>query len=199
MSLWAIDDCGAWAAALAGYAATIAAQPGAGLVPLDTWYRQTLPGTIGRRDPPFLTHDELVRVTEWKMRRGVWRERNRRLVAANPPAAVEEASRAAFAAIPDLRRPVTLLAALAGVGPATASAMLAGVRPDLYPFFDEVVARQIPGLGPVTFSAAYYQRYAARLRERAAALAAECAGAAWTAHDVSQALWAAAGGKADPR
>ena len=72
-----------------------------------------------------------------------------------------------------------------------ASAVLAAARPDIYPFFDEVVAQQIPGLGPVAFTPAYYGRYADRLRARAGEL-----GGGWTAHAVGQALWAAAGGKA---
>ena len=89
-----------------------------------------------------------------------------------------------------------MLCALAGVGPATASAALAAHAPGVYPFFDELVAVAIPGLGPVAFTPAYYARYAERLRERAAALAAACPDAGWTAQAVSQALWAASGGKA---
>src|SRR3712207_8361368 len=49
---------------------------------------------------------------------------------------VVAASRRAFAAIPDDRAPLRLLGELKGVGPATASAVLAAYRPDLYPFFD---------------------------------------------------------------
>ena len=71
--------------------------------------------------------------------------------------------------------------------------MLAAARPDVYPFFDEVVAAQIPDLGPVAFTLAYYARYAERLRERAATLAAGCPEAGWTAHAVGQALWATGG------
>ncbi len=91
--------------------------------------------------------------------------------------------------------PVSLLSGLAGVGPATASAVLAGYSPALFPFFDELVAQQIPGLGAVAFTAPYYQRYAAALRERAAKLDQHCEHLGWTAHAVSQALWAASGGK----
>jgi len=88
-----------------------------------------------------------------------------------------------------------LLSQLAGVGPATASGVLACIAPVLYPFFDELVAMQIPGLGKVAFTATYYQRYAAQLRERAARLQKACAHFEWTAHAIGQALWSASGGK----
>ena len=110
----------------------------------------------------------------WKMHRGSWRERNRQLIAAIPPEKVEEVSREAFAAIPDPRKPVAILSTLPGVGPATASAALAAYAPHIYPFFDELVAAFIPGLGPVAFTMPYYLKYASALRERADLLNATC-------------------------
>lgn len=139
-----------------------------------------------------MTREELVRVTQWKMRRGVWRARNLALVRANPAEQVEETARQAFAQVPDLSRPINALAALGGVGPATASALLAAAFPADYPFLDDPVAAQIPGLGPVAYTARYYRDYAMRLRERAATLQAACAHAAWPVHDLDLALWAVA-------
>ena len=153
-----------------------------------------MPGILAARDPAHLTLDELERVTRWKMGRGVWRARNLALVRGNDPGEVRRLSAEAFALMPDPRRPVALLARLAGVGPATASAVLAAARPAVYPFFDEVVADQIPDLGPVAFTLPYYLRYAERLRERAAALAAACPEDGWTAHAAGLALWANAAG-----
>ena len=196
MDLWSSADCAAWAAAFDRYPVIVQAQQVNGLAEVDTWYREELPGLIAGRDPAYATLDELQWVTAWKMKRGVWRERNRKLLAGNPPAVVEVTSRTAFAAAPHPRRPLALLSDLAGVGPATASGLLAAYRPDLYPFFDELVAAQIPGLGPVAWTAPYYVRYAAALYERAAALRSACPDHAWTAQDVEQALWAASGGKA---
>ncbi|HUS14725.1 MAG TPA: DUF6308 family protein [Chloroflexia bacterium] len=195
-NLWEQTDCTAWRDALAGYATVVAAQGVEGLEDLDAWYRTALPPLMAARRPPYVTREELVQVTSWKMKRGVWRARNRWLVAGNDAGAVEEASQAALAALPDVRRPLALLSGLAGVGPATASAVLAAVRPDLFPFFDELVADQIPGLGPVAFTAGYYHRYRDALVARAGELAAACPDRPWSAHDVGQALWAAAGGKA---
>jgi hypothetical protein len=186
------DDCAAWARALAGYERAIESREVTRLADLDRWYRDDLPGLLAARDPAYLTHDELIRVTEWKMKRGVWRARNLALVRGNDPDQVRRISAAALAQIPDPRRPVALLATLAGVGPATASAVVAAACPAVYPFFDEDVADQVPELGPVAFTLPYYLRYVACLRDRAARLATACPAAGWTAHAVAQALWASA-------
>lgn len=196
MKLWASNKCADWHAALDRYADVIEMQHVNGLPELDTWYHDELPALIAKRSPAYITRDELSDVTKWKMKRGVWRERNRLLVQSNVPALVKKISMQAFAAIPDPRKPVDLLSTLAGVGPATASGVLACVAPAMYPFFDELVAAQIPDLGKVAFTASYYQRYAVRLRERAEHLQKSCSHQDWTAHDVSQALWSASGGKA---
>lgn len=190
-TLWASDERKLWKAALESYPAVIDAQGVARLPELDRWYRDELPAAIAGRKAPHVTHDELVRVTEWKMARGIFRPRNLVLVRGNAPALVEKTSTAALAAIPDPKRPVALLAELAGVGPATASAIAAAAAPEVYPFFDELVGAQVPGLGTVAFTPAYYAKYAAALRARADAL-----GHGWTPVMVEQALWAHVGGKA---
>lgn len=197
MKLWASHKCADWHTALNRYVDVIAMQHVNGLPELDAWYRNELPALIAARTPPYITRNELERVTKWKMKRGVWRERNRLLVQSNAPTLVKKISMQAFTAIPDPRQPVDLLSTLAGVGPATASGVLACRAPAVYPFFDELVAAQIPDLGKVAFTAAYYQRYAAQLRERAERLQQSCSHQGWTAHDVSQALWSASGGKAE--
>ncbi len=195
MNLWQTTQCDDWHAALERYVETVRAQQVNGLPEIDAWYREELPGLITARKPPSITLAELERATVWKMKRGVWRERNRLLVIGNPSARVKQASQDAFAAVPDPRKPVDLLSTLAGVGPATSSAVLAAYAPAVYPFFDELVAGQIPQLGKVAFTAAYYQRYAAALRERAVKLNEQCKHHEWTAHELSQALWAESGGK----
>ena len=195
-SLWQSADCADWDAALQTYADVIAAQNVNGLAEVDAWYRTELPQRIASRTPAHITREELERVAVWKMKRGVWRERNRLLVIGNDPKLVEQTSAEALAAAPDPRKPIALLSELAGVGPATASAVLAAYAPEVYPFFDELVAAQIPRLGAVSFTLPYYLRYAAQLRERADELKAGCEHHTWTVQDVSQALWAASGGKA---
>ncbi len=190
-NLWASNRRAAWRAALDRYEDVIAGQGVARLPDLDAWYRKKLPQAIGKRRAPHVTHDELVRLTEWKMARGVWRARNLVLVRGNPEDTVIQTSAAALAKIPHPTAPIAGLAKLDGVGPATASAVAAAVAPETYPFFDEIVAAQVPGLGKVAFTMGYYARYADALRERAAEL-----GGAWTPSTVEQALWSNAGGKA---
>lgn len=190
-TLWSSGDRAAWQAALDRYDEVVAGQGGARLAALDAWYRQELPGAIAGRTPRHVTLDELARLTEWKMARGVWRPRNLALVRSNDPALVVETSAAALELVPEPAAPIAALAKLAGVGPATASAVAAAAEPAVYPFFDELAGAQIPGLGAVKFTPGYYARYADAIRERAAQL-----GGGWTAVMVERALWANSGGKA---
>ena len=190
-NLWAETSPPAWRRALERYAAVVARQGVARLEQLDTWYRTELPEQIAARRPPHVLLEELVRLTEWKMARGVWRARNLVLVKGNDSAVVVDASTEALAAVPHATAPISALVKLAGVGPATASAVVAAHAPDVYPFFDELVAAQVPDLGVVTWTLGYYARYADALRERARQL-----GGGWTPVTVERALWAHAGGKA---
>lgn len=193
-SLWSADLGPEWNAALASYEDVLARQGVARLPELDRWYRDELPAAVASRQPAHVTHAELVRVTEWKMARGVWRGRNLALVRGNDAALVARTSAAALAAMPHPTAPIAGLAELAGVGPATASAVAAVAAPDIYPFLDELVSAQVPLAGKLTYTVGYYARYASALRERAAKL-----GSPWTPVLVERALWASAGGKAGMR
>lgn len=193
MRLWEQCEVRAWERALAGYDARIEHRETARLPELDRWYRSELPGLLASRPKPYLKLAELVNVTSWKMKRGTYRARNLVLVKQNAEADVRALSRQAFEAVPDLRKPIAHLATLSGVGPATASAVLAAWRPDLFPFFDEEVAQQIPSLGKVAFTASYYFRYGDALRARAAELHKHSPRDGWTAHTAAQALWAVSG------
>jgi hypothetical protein len=187
-SLWSSERHDRWVDALAGYDAAIAAVPSGRLVEHDTWYRTVLPALIASRTPGYVLHDEMVRITEWKMARGVWRAPNLVLVRSNTPDDVVSASRLAAEQIPHPTKPVTALVALKGVGAATASALLAVMAPSVYPFFDEDVAAQVPQLGPVAWTNGYYAKYATALRERSAQLSA-LFGSAFTPVMVERALW----------
>lgn len=193
-SLWQSSDCAEWRAALESYDAVILAQEVNGLAELDAWYYNELSSLLAARQPAYMTKDELLEVLRWKMKRGIWREGNRQRAMGNDARLIKKTSLEAFGAVPDLKKPVARLSELDGVGPATASAVLAAYRPDLYPFFDEWIAGQIPVLGKVAFTASYYQKYAAALRDKANELTGHC-GQAWTAEQVGRALFARSGGK----
>ena len=177
--------------ALENYDSVIAAQGVAKLAERDRWYHEELPRAIASRTPAHVTLEELVRATEWKMSRGEWRARNLVLLRGNEPEAVIATSADALASVPHPTKPISTLAKLRGVGPATASAVVAAAAPDLYPFFDELVAAQLPELGKVAWTLGYYSRYADALRARAAKL-----GSDWTPAKLERALWASSGGKA---
>lgn len=191
--LWGSTSEAAWRSALDSYPATVARQGVEGLEEIDRWVRDDLPARIAARAQPHVTLEELVELTRWKMSRGVWRGRNLALVRSNAPEEVVRVSGDALAEIPDPRAPIRILGWLDGVGPATASAVAAAAAPEIYPFFDEVAAAQIPDLGKLGFTSAYYARYSEAIRGRAAAL-----GSGWTPVMVERALWAHAGGKAGP-
>ncbi len=190
-TLWRATSTVRWHDALASYADVVSRQHVARLAELDQWYRDELPVAISGRDKPYITHAELVRLSEWKMARGVWRAPNLVLVRGNDARQVVETSTAAFGEVPLPTKPIAILTTLAGVGPATASAAVSACAPEMYPFFDELVAAQVPSLGAVKWTMGYYEQYAEALRARAAAL-----GDGWTPTTVERALWASVGGKA---
>jgi hypothetical protein len=192
--LWNSDALENWQRALERYESVITQQGVERLRELDRWYRGELPVTIAARKPAHVTISELVQVTEWKMARGVWRARNLALVRGNAPALVVRTSSTALATAPHPTAQIARLAQLAGVGPATATAVAAAATPGVYPFFDELVAAQIPGSGNLAYTLGYYARYAAALRERADRL-----GRPWTPVLVECALWAITGGKSGLR
>lgn len=193
-SLWLESSLSVWRKALDSYPAVIVAQGVTRLAELDAWYRDELPSAIQKRHPRHATLAELVKLTEWKMARGVWRAPNLILVKGNEADVVRKTTIDALASAPHPTAPVAALAKLDGVGPATASALAAAAEPDVYPFFDEIVAGQVPALGAVKWTLGYYAKYAEALRERARGL-----GGDWTPATVEQALWASVGGKAGLR
>ncbi len=189
--LWQASDSALWQSALDQYPDVIRRQGVSQLPGLDDWYRDELPAVLASRRLVYITLPELVRITEWKMHRGVWRAPNLVRVKNNPPDDVVETTVRGLSRCPHPTQPIGEIAKLDGVGPATASAVVALLLPTVYPFFDELVAAQVPELGAVKWTLGYYAKYAELLRQRAASLGAE-----WTPVMVERALWAAVGGKA---
>ncbi|KAA8911692.1 hypothetical protein FN846DRAFT_904227 [Sphaerosporella brunnea] len=106
------------------------------LTSLDSWRRHELPGLITSRSPPHMEKAEVYRLVDCKLKRGKTRP-ILRLIDANPPAFVTSTTTTAFAH-KDLKSSFTALLALKGVGPATASYLLAAHRcPNIPVFSDE--------------------------------------------------------------
>src|SRR3712207_6784977 len=105
MTIWQEHGCEEWHRAFDSYGKVIEQQGGERLSNLDRWYHGALRAALAEREEPYILHEELEGIAGWKMRRGVWRERNRKLVGGNPPELVIELSRKAFQEVPDLRKP----------------------------------------------------------------------------------------------
>uniref|UniRef100_A0A0D9VYJ0 Uncharacterized protein n=1 Tax=Leersia perrieri TaxID=77586 RepID=A0A0D9VYJ0_9ORYZ len=187
---FASGDAVAWRAALAEYDGRLAALGKADLVEVDAFYRHDLPRLLHGRDPePYLAKPELVRLLQWKLSRGKWRPRLMDFVNSLEDAVVEPASRKAFAALPDLRKAITELTVLKGVGPATASAVLAAYAPDVAPFMsDEAMVAALGNAKEYTLK--QYLAFAEKLQTKSKELSS--GGEIFTPSDVERALWSSA-------
>ncbi|RCV41093.1 hypothetical protein SETIT_9G108400v2 [Setaria italica] len=110
-------------------------------------------------------------------------------------AVVESASRKAFAALPDLSRAITELTVLKGVGPATASAVLAAYAPDVAPFMsDEAMVAALGNAKDYTLK--QYLAFADKLQAKSKELTV--GEESFTPSDVERALWSSAIGSKSP-
>ncbi|CAH8319263.1 unnamed protein product [Eruca vesicaria subsp. sativa] len=110
------------------------------LVYLDQYYRVELPRLLHERDPnPYLTTSELSQLMKWKLSRGKWRPRLLDFVSFLQDSVVKSASEKAFKSLLNISNAVKELTILKGVGPATASAVLAAYAPDIALFMSDEV------------------------------------------------------------
>lgn len=133
-------DIALWREALGSYEDALKTLGKPNLVSLDEFYRNDLPNLLRQRNPsPYMTTDELTTLMKWKLARGKWRPRLLSFVSSLDDAVVRDASGKAFASLPDVSKAVSELTVLKGVGPATASAVLAAYSPDVAPFMSDEV------------------------------------------------------------
>lgn len=113
-----------------------------------------IPAAVKLRDPPHITAAELQAISNCKLKRGKFRPTLPKLVAANLDADVVAITSSAFK---HLREKVTTeavkeglseLCALKGVGPATASYVLAVAAPRQIPVFSDEGYAWVMGTGP---------------------------------------------------
>jgi hypothetical protein len=115
---------------------------------LDEARYSTLPQRVLGRRAFFLTKEEVVQLVDWKLSHGTFRPRLKQLVESNDATAIENVTRAAFAAYdPDDPTPASVQSAIKtlstfkGIGPATASLLLSVAFRYDAPFFSDELFR----------------------------------------------------------
>ncbi|KAL7262375.1 hypothetical protein ACSBR1_000701 [Camellia fascicularis] len=132
------SDAQLWKESLSAYKFQIESLKKPNLVSLDHFYTTELPPLIHQRNPnPHITTSELSKLMQWKLTRGKWRPRLLDFVSSLDEALVKSVSQKAFQSLPDISKAVSELTVLKGVGPATASAVLAAYAPDVAPFMSD--------------------------------------------------------------
>uniref|UniRef100_UPI0037E970CA uncharacterized protein n=1 Tax=Semicossyphus pulcher TaxID=241346 RepID=UPI0037E970CA len=193
-TLFACEDPASWRSVYEKYwdvveAKTKGKKPGK-LLSLDKWYQEELPTLISSRPDKHVTHSELVKLMEWKLTRGKFRPRLQQLAASNSEDTVEKCSRKAFSLLPDVQAAIAELSSLKGVGPATASAVLAAGAPEQTAFMSDEAMESVPGLRPIQYTAKHYALYLGRMVERTEKLNKVDPLQDWTPHRVELCLWA---------
>lgn len=182
-----------WREALDAYQRRLEGLGNVNLVALDEYYRVELPKVVAKRHPEaYVTQDELMKIMEWKLSRGKWRARLQNFVAALSDDEVQAASQKAFAALPNVKEAVSQLSVLKGIGPATASAVLATHAPTVAPFMsDEAMVAALGSVKDYTLKS--YLVFAEKLRNKAEELSKlgdDKEG--FTPSDIERALWSTA-------
>ncbi|RUS19640.1 hypothetical protein BC937DRAFT_87166 [Endogone sp. FLAS-F59071] len=196
-SLFANADLHLWRTTLDAYDRALAAictskSSGQRLAELDKWYHETLPDLINSRkaeaNSVFMTRDEVVKVTEWKLKRGKFRPRLQSLVESNTDAMVRKITSDSFAKLPNVKDSLRVIKDLKGVGPATASAILAAYSP-LIPFMSDEAMEAIPGMGKIAYVEKYYLKYLENVTAKCDELNSGQKDFVWTPRLVERTLW----------
>ncbi|XP_021888819.1 uncharacterized protein LOC110807851 isoform X2 [Carica papaya] len=179
-----------WKQALSSYQSRIESLNKPKLLSLEEFYREKLQSLIHRRNPnPYITTSELSQLMQWKLTRGKWRPRLLDFVSALDEELVKSSSQKAFESLPDISKAVNELTLLKGVGPATASAILAAYAPHLAPFMSDEAMEAAIG-NSKDYSLKQYLFFASKLQTKAEELSSE--GDVFTPSDVERALWSSA-------
>ncbi|XP_073021454.1 uncharacterized protein [Primulina eburnea] len=192
MELFKSSNAGRWSEALSSYETLIKSHPKPNLISLDHFYRNDLPNLLHHRNPnPYITADELSKLMQWKLTRGKWRPRLLAFVSSLSDDVVRAASGKAFDSLPDVAKAVSELTVLKGVGPATASAVLAAYSPDVAPFMSDEAMEAAVG-DAKDYSLKRYLQFVEKIQAKAEELST--LKEPFTPSDVERALWAAAMG-----
>ncbi|OQR98253.1 hypothetical protein ACHHYP_08915 [Achlya hypogyna] len=191
-SLWQLQDEVEWATVLGTYDNVVGSleEP---LHELELWYHKELPALLKAQG--HITQPQLARLMQWKLSKGKWRPRLQAFVDALSDDEVQSTSSKAFVAIADgqLKEAIAAISELKGVGPATASAVLAAFDSSVPFMGDEALNALAKTIGARQYTLPHFLRFATALRERASVL-----GASWTAQAVQRTLWLEARATASP-
>ncbi|XP_010520796.1 PREDICTED: uncharacterized protein LOC104799833 [Tarenaya hassleriana] len=181
------SDAGAWKHALSSYESRIESLNKPNLVSLDQFYRQELPSLLHQRDPnPYITTSELSELMKWKLTRGKWRPRLLDFVSSLDESSVKSASGKAFESLPDISKAVSELTVLKGIGPATASAVLAAYAPETAPFMSDEAMMAVLGTSK-DYSLKQYLLFTSKIQAKAKELSSE--DESFTPSGIERALW----------
>lgn len=156
---------------------------------LDKWYQEELPKIISARAQRHITRDELSKLMEWKLTRGKFRPRLQQLIASNSEEVVQNCSKKAFNLLPDVQAAIMELSTLKGMGPATASAVLAAGAGDQAAFMADESVESIAELRPVQYTAKHYLLYLDYITQKTKHLNSVDSQSDWTPHRVEICLW----------
>ncbi|XWS14833.1 hypothetical protein CRYUN_Cryun35bG0042500 [Craigia yunnanensis] len=185
-------DLSIWKEAICSYKSRIESLNKPNLISLDEFYRDELPSLLHQRNPnPFITTSELSRLMQWKLTRGKWRPRLLDSVSSLDDSSVKSASIKAFQSLPDISKAVSELTVLKGVGPATASAILAAYAPETAPFMSDEATGAALG-NSKDYSLKKYLLFADKIQSKSKELSSK--GDSFTPSDVERALWSSAVG-----
>lgn len=161
------------------------------LTTLDSFYLTTLPPLLHSRDPnPYITVDELRQLLQWKLTRGKFRPRLLSFVSSLTDDSVRSASQKAFLSLPDHKSSIEALTVLKGVGPATASAVLAAYSPQVAAFMSDEAMEAVVG-DSKEYTLKRYLVFAEKVQEKAQELSSSH-DQVFTPSDVERALWCSA-------
>jgi hypothetical protein len=183
-ALWSSDDADAWADSLKRYPDVLLRYGGTDLANKDRYWREELPQALLQKN--FMSQRELERLMEWKLSRGKWRPLIG-YIRALSETEVEAATKKGCKLLKSGKISAALDAfiTLRGVGPATASGIMAAADGTIPFMSDEAMMASMSGRKE--YSAPFFKEYLGVIRGRAAAL-----GGGWDSSAVEKALWSAA-------